>query len=392
MSLAQFLLIQFNLLALFGLYKLINSGSGQYQFNRWFLLLGPILAVVLPFVPWQTEAASAYSTILPVVELLEHSQTAHATTIQFGELIALGVGIVILCLFLWQLQGLVRPQKATFLRKYKGVPVFILAHEAMSTHSVFNRIYLHPSHTNFEALVLEHEYAHCKQKHTIDLILMACYKSLLWFNPIVYLWAREAKLNHEFLADAHVLKQGIQAQQYGQVLVSLNFHCTTSDLVNAFNGPSSLRKRIQKFNLKNKYSMKHILVIPALAGLVFTTSSMMHTTKPVDSIPLVVSSQGEPETPAQFPGGMDALIEYMSAEMSYPKSLKEKNITGKVFVQFTVMESGAIEDVVALRSSEHAEMDAEAIRVVSKMPQWEPAVANGKKVKSKMTLPIVFTL
>lgn len=99
------------------------------------------------------------------------------------------------------------------------------------------------------------------------------------------------------------------------------------------------------------------------------------------------------EVPAEFPGGMKALKEYMAKELRYPPSAREMAIQGKVYVRFEVMESGDIANVKVVRGiSDCPECDAEAVRMVKGMPKWKPAEINGGIVRSRFNLPVNFTI
>jgi TonB family protein len=97
------------------------------------------------------------------------------------------------------------------------------------------------------------------------------------------------------------------------------------------------------------------------------------------------------EQQAEYPGGYNALANFLGSNMKYPTVAKEKGITGKVFVKFVIGEDGSISDV-AITKSLSPECDAEALRVVKLMPKWTAAKDKGVNVKSIFTLPIVFKL
>lgn len=91
---------------------------------------------------------------------------------------------------------------------------------------------------------------------------------------------------------------------------------------------------------------------------------------------------------AGFKGGTDALMDYLSENVVFPKGL-----SGKVrpVIQFTVGVDGSVSDLQVVRSGGEA-ADAETIRVLSRTSHmWEPAIADGKPVASKMVIPIVLT-
>ncbi|MBQ5533597.1 MAG: energy transducer TonB, partial [Bacteroidales bacterium] len=97
------------------------------------------------------------------------------------------------------------------------------------------------------------------------------------------------------------------------------------------------------------------------------------------------------EQEPEYPGGEEAMYKFLSDNLVYPKAAREKGIQGKVIVEFVVEKNGKISNVKAVKSVS-PELDAEAIRVVSKMPKWKPGVQRGEKVRSRWRLPIHFQL
>ncbi|WP_448779812.1 energy transducer TonB [Bacteroides congonensis] len=93
----------------------------------------------------------------------------------------------------------------------------------------------------------------------------------------------------------------------------------------------------------------------------------------------------------EFPGGMAALMKYLGANIKYPTISQEMGSMGRVIVQFVVDKDGTITNPTVARGVD-AYLDKEAIRVISSMPKWKPGVQNGKKVRVKYTVPVVFRL
>lgn len=93
----------------------------------------------------------------------------------------------------------------------------------------------------------------------------------------------------------------------------------------------------------------------------------------------------------EFPGGEKALLNFISENIIYPESAKDKNISGRVFVTFVVEKDGSVSDVKLLRGI-GKECDEEAMRVVKAMPKWKPGMNEGKPVRVSYALPIHFRL
>ena len=92
-----------------------------------------------------------------------------------------------------------------------------------------------------------------------------------------------------------------------------------------------------------------------------------------------------------YPGGMGALMQYLSSNIKYPAIAEENGIQGRVICTFVVERDGSITDVKIAKSVDPS-LDKEAMRVVSKMPRWIPGKQNGSAVRVKYTLPVTFRL
>lgn len=92
-----------------------------------------------------------------------------------------------------------------------------------------------------------------------------------------------------------------------------------------------------------------------------------------------------------FPGGDQALLEYMAKNTKYPPLARENGLQGIVVVTFVVDEKGNISNVQVLRGIGGG-CDEEAIRVVKSMPAWKPGKQRGMPVRVQYNLPFRFTL
>lgn len=92
-----------------------------------------------------------------------------------------------------------------------------------------------------------------------------------------------------------------------------------------------------------------------------------------------------------FPGGEEALMDFIGTNIRYPKYAQDHGISGRVFIKFVVMPDGSVTNVEVLKGIGGG-CDEEAVRVVKMMPQWLPGEKDGKKVMVMYTLPINFRL
>lgn len=93
----------------------------------------------------------------------------------------------------------------------------------------------------------------------------------------------------------------------------------------------------------------------------------------------------------QFPGGEAELHKYIISELQYPLEARINKESGEVLVAFSVGMDGYISGVRVVRSVSES-LDAEAMRVVSKMPVWIPGKKNGRTVRAEMSIPIKFSV
>lgn len=108
------------------------------------------------------------------------------------------------------------------------------------------------------------------------------------------------------------------------------------------------------------------------------------------SMPSVVF-QNKREVAPEFPGGFNALVQFISKNLKYPKVCRELKIQGRVVVKFTVKSDGSIDNVRVSKSVD-INLDKEAVRLVKSMPRWTPGTQDGKPVNVEFTLPINFKL
>jgi len=94
---------------------------------------------------------------------------------------------------------------------------------------------------------------------------------------------------------------------------------------------------------------------------------------------------------AEFPGGAGKVMEFIAGQVTYPESARESGIEGKVFVEFTISETGAVTDAKVLEPL-HPALDSAAIATAMSMPAWAPATKEGKAIATTITLPIFFRL
>ena len=299
--------------------------------------------------------------------------------------------------------------------------------------------------------ILTHELAHIRNRHSWDLFAADICIFFQWFNPAAWLLKQELQNIHEYEADETVINEGVDARQYQLLLIKKAVGTRLYSMANSFNH-SKLKKRITMM-LKEKSSpwarLKYLYVLPvaAIAVTAFARPEVSETVEeisavkvndltaivetkvaessgqllPVQSVPkdsvnrkskvavqqmdeLVVVGYAskdsvkdrEPvfnvvEQMPSFPGGMEALMQYLAKNMRYPVEAQKNKVQGRGVVGFIVSKDGDIKKAHILRGVD-PELDAEAIRVIESMPRWMPGMQRGKAVAVSYTLPVMFRL
>ncbi len=253
--------------------------------------------------------------------------------------------------------------------------------------------------------IILHERAHIRKMHSLDLIFVELLTVFFWFHPGVWYLRKELKNQHEFEADRYVLENHEDKRSYQQLLLNVSFRGFSLPVTNPFNYPS-LKKRIMMMNKKFEGSRKRVLISMLLALPMFGAAFFIHSCndesrKQEIDAELEAAAQEAAyatdviftvvENPPGFPGGEKARQLFLEETLRYPNSAREEGVQGTVFVSFVVRHNGAITDAEILRGL-HPDIDKEVLRVVNKMPRWEPGEQRGENVSVRFNMPVRFTL
>ncbi len=298
------------------------------------------------------------------------------------------------------------------------------------------------------SLIALHERAHIERHHWLDLLAGQLVAIFQWYNPAAWLMREELKALHEYQADDAVLRSGADARAYQMLLIKKAVGARFPSLANSLNH-SKLKKRITMMYKQKSSTRRRLLraaaLVPALAASValfqvpqvaraigavseitLSADAVKADDMPLKAMPApdrkvtIISENNETAGMAvsasqttkvavvadnkadkadepvsvsavmpEFPGGMQALMNYLSQNLRFPKNAD--CATGRVVVKFVVTKTGKVSDVSILKSV-GPEVDAEALRVVSSLPDFIPGKnEEGKPVSVYYALPINFT-
>ena len=133
--------------------------------------------------------------------------------------------------------------------------------------------------------------------------------------------------------------------------------------------------------------MKKLILMLLMAGCCLMTANAQKTVVSQTNQKVFDTVEQMPE----YPGGMQAMIEFLQTNMKYPEDAAKQKVEGRVMVQFVVETDGSVSDVHVAKQV-FPSLDAEAVRVVQAMPKWTPGKEKGKVVRVKYNLPIVFRM
>ena len=398
------------LILLFSFYKLMFTGDTFFSWRRATLIgmyLVAMLVPVMDFSAWlsnsegMTSIANEYATVvLPAV-----STSSKGGGVLLWELIVLIVYSVVACVlllrFLWQLVSIILLKNNSQTAYIHDTEVYLLTDDE-GPFSFFNWIFINPERHKSDEIeeIMMHELTHCQQLHSIDIIFAELFCVVFWFNPFVWLLKREVRLNLEYLADNSVLANDKDNKEYQYHLLGLTYRKNVATITNNFN-VLPIKKRIKMMNKKETKGIlkaKYMLYIP-LVAMLLAVSNIETIARNVAKVTSSVEIQQKPKKAPKrvfavaevMPTFKGNLNQWLSENLRYPEAAVSRKEQGRVIVRFIITAEGEVIQPAIVRSVSPS-LDKEALRVVSKMPAWNPGRNGNKNVAIQFTLPVIFSL
>lgn len=130
-----------------------------------------------------------------------------------------------------------------------------------------------------------------------------------------------------------------------------------------------------------------LTAMSVLAILLMVNTNAMAQNKKAANDKVLEKAEVMPE----FPGGDQAMMDFVAKNVQYPQEARDKEISGRVLVSFIVEKDGSIGDVKVVKGIGGG-CDEEAVRVVKAMPKWKPGKDKGKPVRVSYMMPFTFKL
>ncbi|MBN1273559.1 MAG: M56 family metallopeptidase [Candidatus Aminicenantes bacterium] len=256
----------------YGIYWIFLKKETFFLFNRIFLILSIPLALIIPLINITSPFRTSPPRMSSVTAVPSNMVSAPSFFIYdiFLLIFFLGAGFFLFrfVLRLAQIQFLIR--KCGYFN-YNGVKV-VLTDEDTAPFSFFHYLFINKEEFESQGFerILTHEWAHMRQYHSIDLLLMECLTVIQWFNPFVWPYKKSLKETHEYLADQAVIAQGCSRVKYQLLIFEQHVGLKMFEFTNNFS--QSLIKRRITMMAKNKSKggarLKVLLVLPVLILLV----------------------------------------------------------------------------------------------------------------------------
>lgn len=124
--------------------------------------------------------------------------------------------------------------------------------------------------------------------------------------------------------------------------------------------------------------------------LMFALSCLISFGQEKDSIQQEkLQYQDVDEKPSFNGGDANQFAVWVGQNIVYPEIAAKNGVKGRVVLQFVIEKDGSVTEVEVLRGVDPA-LDAEAVRVVSMSPKWNPGKVDGQPVRVSFTFPLLF--
>lgn len=266
-------------------YHFLLEREKMLRFNRFYLLAAMVFSLLVPLVtiemPYQTVRQAIIDN--PVSQSIVRTPAENAS-----QIVPVQESTAPSAYLPWLVYGLVAAsllmrtgfQMLVIFRSKSGRQVvpfetaqLVLTPGDTPTYSFFKFIFIPQKAFESQSIpkeILTHELAHTRQMHSLDILFTELLIALWWFNPLLLLYRRAIRLNHEYLADDAVLAGATGVKEYQLLLLDTLLAHRTTALASSFNYPFT-KKRLAmmttNINLRIQFAKKALvaLLLPVLA-------------------------------------------------------------------------------------------------------------------------------
>ncbi len=276
-SLGEFLIRNTCWLAGFWLvYYLFLRKETFYHLNRWFLLIGITLSVIMSLHTINyTVVKEVASPLLTVEEANQHVTEVkqHGIGLSYWLLVVYLIGfsvfLVMSVVRFIKLRELKRGGRIVYQNNQKVVQV----RQEMAPFSFFNTIFVGKCFVNQDEMksIVIHEKVHIEERHWVDLVLLEIIRAIQWYNPVVLMYRKAVTQNHEYLADSGVLHKGVNPLVYKALLANQMLGYQVVGVTSSFKSfnPSKRITMMNKHKTLPIQKLRLFAVLPVIAIIMF---------------------------------------------------------------------------------------------------------------------------
>ncbi len=264
------------LIIFYGFYKIFLHKETFYTLNRYFLILSTLIAFTIPFFQLGFLQTNGIESKIMINQQTEPS-TDRLTVDEVIVTVYLLTALFLLSKLVWGFRHLYTILKQSDSKTENGITIIELK-QTKSAYSFFHLLFIDPELPRKDTII-NHELAHIKQRHSIDVLFFEIIGSLNWFNPFIYKLKNDVKLLHEYLADEETTVKGIEKYEYAMFLIQNSYDNESIQLMNQIFNSSILKRRISMLNQKKsaKWARLRLLLVLPVTGALLCASTMAFT-------------------------------------------------------------------------------------------------------------------
>lgn len=391
------------LLVFYAVYKLWLENEKMFRFNRAYLLLSLVFSFVIPL--QLISVKPLLGNTLSIIQLdgvvirtsnvVLNKDNSEQIITSVLSIIYLIVTCLFMTRFIVNLYSFYKKIKGNKRKVVDDVKV-VLIEEATLPHSFWKSIFINKEEFETGKIPLEliaHEKAHLQQKHTLDILFIEVLQIVFWFNPLLVLFKKAIKLNHEFLADEAVNKQFDSVTAYQKLLLNFASNKNTIELASNLNYLITKKRLIMMTKKESRFKMvlKVLLVsfVCVISLFVFSSETIAQKVKDksdYDKI-IVKDINDSIEKQPEYPGGIEEFYKLVGVNFKIPAEALKQKLEGKAIIEFMVERDGSLSEFKIVKDLGYG-IGNEAIRTIKLSPKWIPGIKDGKPARVLYTLPI----
>lgn len=324
------------------LYHWVLEKEKMPVFNRFYLLFSLLFSGLVPLFSYELPVETL-PTVVEKTQTLSPIILSQSLTPQKNASISVVTDTLPWLTYLWGLYGVIT---LAFLLRFsknlysfwqlihthpvvgKGEMKLVLIVQNNTPYSFGKYVFVNHQafeHDEIEPEILQHEQAHIRQRHTLDVLFIELALAFCWWNPAVWLYRRAIKLNHEFLADDWVIKTHQNPPAYQYLLLHKISQHSGMTLSSSFNYLLTKKrfKMMNKFTSRKRAYLLQTIALCVFSALVFVFSDISFA----QNAPKVVP-QSTTEADFAKEGVSQALVEeYQTIIQKYIRKLSKRGLT-----------------------------------------------------------------